>query len=304
MELTDTQKYQLDFIKNNNVNLHFSDIVSELDYLHTNLSITKSDYKDKLSDWVYENIKSPSVLSIGCEIILKDFLTEVIQDILSNFDLECYISAGNIQPNDFFMDPIVQLYSWKGCGHHRNFEDDLFNPIYFSDIKKDLKGILSFNRKTQIRDYIDNNITFFDGYYNYAGQSKSFLPWKNHSEISRRSFVNFIVESDCFDLTVPNSNNNGTHFTEKTFLPILEESMVVVLGGYRFIEYIESFGIKTWNDEFGFIDNSDFRKRADSFLECIKYYNNLSFLDIQNLYERDIEYILQNKKILESVIYS
>lgn len=304
MELTDTQKYQLDFIKNSETNLQFCNIVSELDSLHINLSIEISEYKERLEKWIYENIKSPSVLSLGCEVILKDFFVKVVQDILSNFSIECYVSAGTTTKHKFFIDPIVQLYNWKGCGHHRNYEDDLFNPKYFSEINKDLKGILSINRKTQIRDYLDSKITFFDGYYNYVEKSKSLLSWQNHSKISKRSFVNFIVETDCFDLTVKNSNLSGNHFTEKTFLPILEESIIIVLGGYGFVESLENLGIKTWNSEFGFKDNESYKVRVDSFLKCIEYYNNLSFNQISEIYNKFKSDILSNKKLIENVIYS
>jgi len=304
LELTDTQKYQLDFVKSNDFVYHFPYIIAELDRLHSESKIDILEYKKRLKKWMYDNVKTPSVLSLGCEIIIKDFFVKISQEILEKFPKECYISAGTSDFNEYFIDPLIQLWMWKGCGHVIMYEDDLFNKNHFSDINKDLKGILTINRETFIRDYLDKNITSFDGFYNYAQKTKNYLSWQTHSKISRRSFVNFIVESDCYDLTVPNSNNNGNHFTEKTFLPILEESIIIVLGGYGYVESLKKMGIKTWNEEFGFIDNIDFKKRVDSYVKCIEYFNKLSYNDVVGLYERDKHYVLQNKKILESVIYS
>lgn len=306
LELTDTQKYQLNFLKKNGVNNEFGLFVGELDILHSTKTIDKNEYHHRLKEWIYSNVKLPVVLNIGCEIIIKDFFVEVVQSILRTFPIECYVSVGTSNQYEYFLNPLVQVYNWKECAHHRNFEDDLFTPIYFQNINKSNRGILTMNRSTPVRDYLDKSIETFDGYYNYSANTNEFLDWKVHSELSKKSFVHFVVETDCYDLTVKNINLYENHLTEKTILPILEESIIVVLGGYDYVNSLESLGIKTWNSYFNFETKRevDYKSRVNSFVKCINTFNEMGYMEIENLYKDNIDSIKNNKSLITQIIYS
>lgn len=302
------KNYQLEFLKKHGTNEQFQQIVQELDNLHSTSQIDKSEYHDRLKTWIYKQINSPKVLNIGCEIIIKDFFVEILQSILSEFPIECYVSAGTSNQYDYFLNPLVQIYNWKECAHHRNFEEDLFTKKFFENIEKTNKGILTINRKTQIRDYIHKKIKNFDGFYNYVSESNNFLPWQEHSRISKKSFVHFIIETDCNNFAIQSNNNFGNHLTEKTILPILEESIIVVLGGHEFIKSLNDLGFYVWNNDFGFNSadknfKDDYRKTLNSFVDCINYYNSLTFDEIKSIYKKDKDKILNNKSLITDVIY-
>lgn len=306
--MTETQKYHLEFIQKWGYNSLFNNTIQKLDNLYNANEIDEDEYYIQLKEWIHNSISSPCVLNISCEIITKDFFVDLIQDILSDFPIECYVSAATSNRYKYFIDPIVQIRYWNNCVNHRNFEDTLFQKKYFTNIKKEIKGILTINRQTQKRNYLHSKIKKFDGYYNYSHITNKFLPWREHSELSKKSYVHFVVETDCYDIGLRGANLFENHFTEKTYLPILEESILVVLGGNNFNKSLSNLGIKTWNNDFGFNDSDSLNannpsKIIDSYVDCIDYFNELSIDDIKNIYNKDKKEILKNKEILEEIIY-
>jgi len=111
-----------------------------------------------------------------------------------------------------------------------------------------------------------------------------------------------IVPEDCqkFDIQiVPETlfRTQKTHLTEKVFKPIVMEQPFIIVGCPNSLEYLQSYGFKTfsefWNESYDSI--TDPAQRLEAIMKVIKQISELSSTDYKNMLTNINTVVLYNK---------
>ena len=319
--MTEIQKSQINFLKTAKV----------LDLFHE-LSLLITMYMDgevddvAISNHIHDillDVTEDSVIPFWFEVNRSTRVLEILDECVSAHPYKIYIAVSTTLPFDSVLDPLVNLHFWKEMKQPESIteqpspesrsETDYCLPLkdlsLYDSISKTQKMCMSVRKWSPSREYIYSKLNPIDGYSFFGGSTK----YDNQNGLSfsqlineyKKSYITVVCESE------PNVDysRKDSFITEKTFCPILAESMIVVMGGYETIKRFESMGIKTWNNEFGF-DYWDSKYEPnygghlertqveDKFVEVVNKINNLSINEIQNIYNRDKQLVENNKKLL------
>lgn len=306
-------QYQLDFAKNSTI---FPIVAHTDDTRHFDLSLSK------LKNLINTNISKLSIVSYN-EVFKYTQHLDKINKLLSNTDIEYYISASTSTKYHNFFNPLVNIYFWKNCviRSNVNWSSDytgntqkLFDKDNFKNFNKEFKGILSIRKESPLRNYLDSIIDKenFCGIYRYIKYPASKKIELDKNKIQnlptmtellneyKKSYVSFIVET-----------STGPHFlnilTEKTLIAFLTKTIPIVLGGKFIIKELKDMGFYVWNDEFDFgdgdLDDTASGIKIEKFNRCIENYNKMSKSDIADMYNSNIDKIENNYKIVSELLF-
>lgn len=304
---SDKVKYQLDFFQNKPFIVPFAEFADQKK-LHEKIEYAVKKY-DKF--FLLNREEAFGNESWFCEI----------QSKLNQYDNEILISASTSSRIYRGFEPIVNISMW-GTTFTRNTIDwsaddiPLFEPSYFKNINKSNKGILSVRRETEDRNYLFSKINFkeFDGILRYAKWPMwDYDETDLHKEMSKNKFPSMIelyeeykksYVSFIFESMISSWNNS---LTEKTLIGYLTKTIPVVLGGYRFLSELRDMGFYTFNHEFDFLDDYDYigmnhKAKCDLFLRSIDSYNKKSLNEIRDMYDRNIDKIEHNYKLVSELL--
>jgi len=213
---------------------------------------------------------------------------------------------------DLFVEPLINIYQWGNTKTRRDISWwsptdcwTLHKDNFLTNDNKDVKGILSWRKAHNDRTYVYNSDVVtngFDGIKRY-GEWKanpndekddtytddyinSFPTLYELTQEYNKSYVSFVFETESPDIM--------NQFSEKLLISFLSKTMPIVHGGKGMISELEKMGLKVWNNEFGFDDNipNYTKKRNNSYIDCIKRYNEMSSSQIKEMYDKyrvDIE---------------
>lgn len=318
--MTEIQKSQIDFLKTAKV----------LDLFH-DLSLLITMYMDgevddvAVSNHIHDtllDVTEDSVIPFWFEVNRSTRVLEILDECVSAHPYKIYIAVSTTLPFDNVLDPLVNLHFWKEMRQPESISEQpspesrseigyclpLKDLSLYDSISKTQKMCMSVRKWSASREYIYNKLNSIDGYSFFGGVTQHHTGGLSFSQLIneyKKSYITVVCETEPnFDYS-----RKDSFLTEKTFCPILAESMIVVMGGYETVKRFESLGIKTWNNEFGFdywdskyepnygawIDRTEVE---DKFVEVVNKINNLSINEIQNIYNRDKELVENNKKLL------
>jgi len=325
--MTEIQKSQIDFLKTAKI-LE----TTKSPYLFHEISLLTTKYMEGKMDEVaisnhihdiFAGVTEDSVLPFWFEVAGCTRVLEILDEVISGHPYKIYIAISTTLSYDNVLDPLVNLHFWKEMKQPESISElpslqsrlqtnyclPLQDLSLYDSISKTQKMCMSVRKWSASREYIFNNLNPIDGYSFFGGSTK----YDNQSGLSfsqlineyKKSYITVVCETE----PEPDYSQKDSFITEKTFCPILAESMIVVVGGYETVKRFESLGIKTWNNDFGF-DYWDSKHEPnygghlqrteveDKFIEVVNNINNLSINEIQNIYNRDKELVENNKKLL------
>lgn len=214
------------------------------------------------------------------------------------------------------IDPLVNIYQWGDTRTRSNISwlcDTEFHTLarnnFLTNNDKEIKGIISWRKGTIDRRDVYNSEAVqnkFQGIKRYAnwhsnpnnekeidyGKINQFPTLYQLIQEYNKSYVSFVFETE--------SSYIMNQFSEKILMSFLSKTMPIVYGGKGMIQELKNMGLKVWNDEFGFDDTTPYHhnKRSESYINCIKKYNEMSFNDIKKMYDRHRDDIENNFKIV------
>lgn len=305
-------EYDLNFFYSNpRIQLKYRNIsnsvhLSDVDYLFNRIDEFSKKNKKFYIVSVHETIENNTLLNL-----LKNKIKE-----LNKVGHEIYISMTSTTGDDLYLHPLLSLLHYNdfikvrnGFKYNKSFNAN--DRIYLGDLSlyeyntnKTNKSILSLRRKTPIRDFLYKKIDFkFDGIFRYLNDDielyKISPTFTSLIHEYKSSYVSYIVESET---TIDGINS----FTEKSLFSFASHTLpVLFIQNKNQLREFESLGFYFLNREMGY---SDFdyemtdEQIVDSFLLCIKKINKLSMNDIKNIYEKNIENITNNYKLIEKIL--
>lgn len=306
-------KYQLDFAKK-----------SKIFYLLPNGNNLERDGEIKRLEVFLKNEKHDKISLVNYHECFSsfDYLLKMNSLIESSKDKEIYVSAATSTNFKYSFNPLVNIFFWKSAKMRENISwySDVNSILLFDErlyrdiISKSNKGILSVRKETSFRNELFSIVDKdkFDGiirYGKWADDSfretdyykkvvNNFPNFVNLISEYKKSYVSFVVETELNDMMNP--------LTEKTLLAFLTKTMPVVLGGRSYVKELKDMGFYIWNDEFGFdgdeYETSSFDK-INSYNKCIEKYNELSTLQIKDMYNSNIDKIKNNYKIVSEILF-
>ncbi len=173
---------------------------------------------------------------------------------------------------------------------HKIWTEDkkLLDNSYWSWNSKGLSDYAFYDESHPIKSIEGINKTTLDD------ESTNFLG----DDLIKDSFCSIISESEIEDTTL--------FLTEKIIKPILFCQPFIVLGSYKYYDFLQKIGFKTfgefWDEGFESVKISDTAdgiwKKCDLMYEQIKYINELSLLELENLHKKMLPTLIHNRKVL------
>lgn len=305
-------------------------------YEHYPIHITdhRIDYFSPLKEIVHT--KNNVIFTANHELLTNEFdmlLYKLINEIRISGKDTLRISMATTARIPYGFNPLVNILIWSGVFIRKNvitngetidaYPRNLFELKDVNDFNKTNRGILSVRRRRSIRDIVFSELSEFKGICRYhRWQNNIETPYPDDkNELFKKfkgddisfnqlrdeyisSYVSFIIES-----------THGSHadyapsmLTEKSLMGFLTGTMPVILSGPNFVRELEDMGLKVWNREFGWGEGdfygAESNLRAYPFLDCINTYNNMSDVDIENLWKSNYTQIQKNYEIISRVLYS
>ena len=214
-----------------------------------------------------------------------------------------------------YYNPMKENVVWQLGKNEIGWDESYFkfnNEIYYKNLLKSNRGILSVRKQNPTRDVIFDNITKFNGILRYIKVPMYFnsvriedftdVDFKMNdnpstSELVKeycKSFISFVIETD-------SENAELNPLTEKTLLSFMTQTLPVLYGGKNYIKELNDMGFYVFNEELGFdtdmLDYSD-SKKINNFIKMIENYNKLSYSDIKKIYRKNYDNIKNNYDII------
>lgn len=205
--------------------------------------------------------------------------------------------------------PLTNLYMWSKIVINKNYQSrtephipafplSLYkNPPNFSQLKTN-SSILSLHNKTNIRDYVYDNITNV-GIKRYHGRENTTpIHWYDLVEEYKKSYFSFVVETNY-------GNTSSNYMTEKSVLSLITGTLPLILGQRNLITDLESMGFWIANNDFDFgnldsLENHSI-ERTDWFVKTINKISEFSKSEIETYYLSKLHKIENNWKILSNL---
>lgn len=315
--LTDLQKYQLDFCLRHEV---------------CNPSFENFESCEQIKK--FRNKYDKFIMLFNSEVIKHKVNLERLQKIVEELHQEgkeIYISQATTSKIKYGLDPLINLFYWKGFYSRQTISNDwdndlLFDEKKYNEIPKNIKGILSVRKRTGFRNYVFSQIKELpDSILRYSkwpvsGPAEDKEKWLDKVNLNdfptwyelineyKSSYCSFVVESDS-GLYMSKTRPRFTQLnqcSEKTIIALLTKTIPIVLGGRGYIKELEDMGFWIANKELGFdIDNLPVESyiRGDKFCEGIEKYNKMTVEEISNFYEKNKDKIENNFKIISFFIW-
>jgi len=314
-KLPDVVKEELDFFKTKDFIK-----INIFDEHETNIEYIRSEVKNRDRLIVVSQAESFGNMK------LYDSILKIIDE---NPDKDIRISSATASKFPFSTHPLTNLIMWKDVVGRNDVMWVCENAPTFPNFTKDnivtcenknIKSIISVRKQNDLRKYLFDNIhpTDIDGicrYYHWHPdiENDDIKTWKTekirtiselHGDYSS-SFISFVVETELGD----SSTNFTSTFTEKTLFSIVNGTMPIILGSKNLINDLKKIGIKTFNEEFGFGNVSDFydshsTKRIDKFIECIHNVKNTNITDVEKMWIDNRDSIQKNYDIVASILFN
>ena len=260
------------------------------------------------------------IISIGFESLYEDKINFII-DTIKKYNKNFKLHSATITENEFLSHPFTNIallhatsFIYDNDILKEKYSTNTNNSIYDIDkhifyyeypyIKKN-KYILSARRYNVTRDKIfknlnvvqptgiirylnfDNPINMVENNLNLYKNTKTLL------EEYGESYLSFICET-CVD---PNRTmGKYIPMTEKTLLGFYFKTIPIVFGNRGLNDSLLKMGFWTANNLFDFDDTSD--NSILDFTKLVSKINDLSLLEIQKIYEDNIDNIESNYNLL------
>jgi hypothetical protein len=114
-------------------------------------------------------------------------------------------------------------------------------------------------------------------------------------ELFLDSCINIVTETSFID--------NELFISEKILKPILMYQPFIVLGPYKILSHLKSYGFKTfsdfWNENYDTIENHE--ERLKTVIELINELNSKSIEDLNELYQKTKDICIYNRRLFYSL---
>jgi hypothetical protein len=231
----------------------------------------------------------------------------------------------DFQPHEFVFAKSMSLYTPIICHSEQNSNDiALFNDNFYTPVHFWSNAILSrywFAHYELLQPHKQNNSKRFGAYIRETngtrGYRKDLLNFLKTDNINKNTFCPYLnnnsidVQShESANITWDDHNNfdihivpetlfdtEKVHLTEKLFKPIVMYQPFIILSGHKSLEYIRSYGFKTfndvWDESYDNVLNTEcrFKKITD----LITSISNLNHNEYTRLIEKTIKIVEFNR---------
>jgi hypothetical protein len=291
----------LDYIKNNNVKLL---AVSLADPTCEQIYVIVKNKLEKILPNKFYIIDSNTALH-GC-YSLDFFLEESTYSYkkINNFDIENelgYISKElTIDELDIFRYKKFLSFNRNVDKHHRasllhEYITRDFSDSYFSFLSKlehlgDIVGIGDIRTNYEFYNStipieLDTHLVLNKNSFNSSATFKK--------ELFLNSCINIVTETSFY--------NNELFISEKILKPILMYQPFILMGPYRYLRKLKSYGFKTfsdfWDESYDEIEN--YKERLTILINLINELNSKSIQELNELYKKTKDVCIYNRKLLD-----
>tara|TARA_B110000285_G_C14997971_1_gene549846 strand:+ start:79 stop:1080 length:1002 start_codon:yes stop_codon:yes gene_type:complete len=253
----------------------------------------------------------------------RDNLYKVI-DFCKSKSYKIKILTSSLKKIKYGVNPLVNFLCWSRniSTDHSEIDNKIiryFDKSYYNDdITKTIKfnliwrlsthsrnELISGISNTNVNDNLDYQIEYHRNDPKYGNVITSKLrPWRELIEIYNKSLLSFVVETEYWhgcqiQVDKEFKSTEIIPFTEKLIIPFLSKSMPILFGGDNYIKSIEELGLFVFNEEFGITDTT-----TESYNKAIKNLKSKSFEEINSIYQKNIEKIESNYKLISNILFS
>jgi len=246
------------------------------------------------------------------EIIESDLFNDIIKciDILNSKGKEVYISMTTSTRNEYLLHPLISLLHYKEFDKVPNSADEtlkhgkihLMDSSLISSTEKNIKAIISVKRKNEYRDlFFDSYKSTFDGVFRYLesdiNKLKDAKPFTEIMSEYSKSLISFIFETKVNSIFNP--------LTEKIIFATLNKTLpILFLTNSRHLTELENLGFYFLNRDIGYsnVDGLSLNEKVELFSSKVDLINNMKFDQVKSLYNKHIENINNNFRIINDFI--